>query len=425
MSVSGSGGMQQTTNYKVILPFYAYASLFIVIASLLLFLNTEIAHGNFINKHTLSIVHSMALGWGTMIIFGASYQLLPVLIEGEIYSDLLAYLTFWFTAIGIPILVYGFYIFDYVVLLPVGAVLINIGIIIYLLNVYLSSFSSKRRNIHAWYIIVATIWLLSTTIFGLLLVFNFNYNFLPSDSWTYLTIHAHIGLVGWFLLLVMGVGSRLIPMFLISKYENNSLLWVVFSLINGGLVSFILLFSFNLTGMFYLIPIILILIGIVIFGIVIKKAHKERIRRRVDKQVKTSLLSVGLMLFPIIVLLLILSIIPGSDFNRIVILYGFTILFGWITFMIFGMTYKTLPFIVWNKVYKDQASRSRTLTPKDLFSEKIYRYMLMIYLIGFGIFIVGIVVSVNILLKIGAAGILIAALLYFYNTSLTILHKIK
>lgn len=425
MAVVKTGGTQQTTNYRVVLPFYAYASLFVVIASLLLFLNTEVVQGNFFNKQTLSIVHSMALGWGTMIIFGASYQLLPVLIEGEIYSDFLGYLTFAFTAIGIPILVYGFYVFDYQFFLPVGAVLVNIGIIIYLLNVYLSSFSSNRRNIHAWYIITATIWLLSTTIFGLLLVFNFTYHFFPSDSWAYLTVHAHLGLVGWFLLLVIGVGSRLIPMFLISKYENNKMLWTSFGLINGGLILFVLLFSFGFTHLFYLFPIALTLTGVVIFGVFIKNAHKARIRKKVDRQVKTSLLSVGLMLFPIVVLFLILSLIPSTDFNKMVTLYGFTILFGWITLMIFGMTYKTLPFIVWNKVYKDKASKGRTLTPKDLFNERIYYYMLLCYLAGFILFIIGVVISLHILLKIGAFGILIAALFYFYNTSLTILHKTK
>jgi hypothetical protein len=50
------------------------------------------------------------------------------------------------------------------------------------------------------------------------------------------------------------------------------------------------------------------------------------------------------------------------------IAYGFIIFFGWITAIILGMTFKTLPFIVWNKVYHQQAGKGKTPNPKDLFS---------------------------------------------------------
>jgi hypothetical protein len=115
----------------------------------------------------------------------------------------------------------------------VGATLINVGVLGYCANVLLSSFKSQQRNVHAWFIITASLWLVSTTIFGLLLVINFNHPILPSESLHYLSIHAHLGLIGWFLLLVIGVGSRLIPMFLISKYTNEKVLWTIFFCING------------------------------------------------------------------------------------------------------------------------------------------------------------------------------------------------
>jgi hypothetical protein len=38
------------------------------------------------------------LGWGTMMILGASHQLVPVMIEGKLYSNTLAYLSFAFAA---------------------------------------------------------------------------------------------------------------------------------------------------------------------------------------------------------------------------------------------------------------------------------------------------------------------------------------
>ena len=76
----------------------------------------------------------MALGWGTMVILGASHQLVPVLIEQELYSNKLGYLSFCLAAIGIPLLVYGFYIFDMGWPSKWGGRLIILAIIVYLLS---------------------------------------------------------------------------------------------------------------------------------------------------------------------------------------------------------------------------------------------------------------------------------------------------
>src|SRR5690606_39642022 len=127
----------------------------------------------------------------------------PVLVEGKLDSDRLAYLTFWLTAIGIPLLIYGFYVFDMGLLMQIGAILINLGVICYLANVLGSSFKSNRRNVHAWYVITAALWLFATTFFRLLLVLNFRTPIFVGNSVDYLAIHAHLGIVGWFVLMVV------------------------------------------------------------------------------------------------------------------------------------------------------------------------------------------------------------------------------
>lgn len=417
-------GVQQTTNYRVVLPFYIYASISFLAGTILLLLHTEIFQVHFFNQYTLAITHTMALGWGTMIILGASHQLLPVLIEGKLESNPLAYTTFFFTAIGIPLLVAGFYVFHtdgWVI--KSGAVLVNIGVIFYLLNVYSSAFNSTTRNVHAWYILTASFWLFSTTFFGLLLVWNFNTPILPSDSVSYLTLHAHLGIVGWFLLMVIGVGSRLIPMFLISKYVNNKMLWWIFGLVNAGLISFIFLKLWNTPAVYFYFSVALVLAGTVLFGRHCIKAKNVRIRKGIDEQMKTSLLSVLQMFLPIAALLLVLLFLPADRYPNIGLLYGFCIFFGWITAIILGMTFKTLPFIVWNKVYHKRAHAGKTPVPKDLFSERVYHIMLLAYVSGFVVFIFGIIFINQLTLQIGAVCLLAAAALYLFNVGKTYFHQ--
>ena len=75
----------------------------------------------------------------------ASYQLLPVIIEGKLNSNLLCVLFFYFCALGIPFLVYGFYYFQMNWIMQTGAMLINIGIICYLVNVLGSICDNKIK----------------------------------------------------------------------------------------------------------------------------------------------------------------------------------------------------------------------------------------------------------------------------------------
>ncbi|HTM67224.1 MAG TPA: hypothetical protein VL093_12930 [Flavipsychrobacter sp.] len=424
-AATSNTGLQQTTSYKVVLPFYVFGAISFLTAATLLLLNTDIFHQHYFHPHTLAITHIMALGWGTMIILGASHQLLPVLIEGKLDSNLFAYLTFIFTAIGIPFLAIGFYIFHTGWVLQTGAVLVNLGVVCYLTNVISSVYASKKHDVHAWFMMAASLWLFSTTFFGLLLVFNFSRSLLPESSVAYLSIHAHLGLIGWFLLMVIGVASRLIPMFLISKYTNDKRLWLIFTLINASLISFIVFKVMDSEPGFYYISLLSTLMAIVFFGSYCRKAYKVRIRKNVDQQMKISLLSVAQMLVPVVALIIVLALLPADKHPNIVLLYGFCIFFGWITAIILGMTFKTLPFIVWNKVYHEKAHGNKTPAPKDMFSEKVFNGMLTAYLIGFVLFIAGIILLNDILLKTGAIALLAAAVLYVFNTGITLLHQPK
>lgn len=421
----GANGLQQTTSYKVVLPFYLYAAISFLIATSLLFLHTDIFSQHYFHPQTLAITHTMALGWATMIILGASHQLLPVLVEGKLDSNFLAYATFVFTAIGIPFLIISFYYFKPGWMMQTGAVFVNVGVICYLVNVISSIYESKKMDVHAWFILSASLWLFTTTFFGLLLVFNFSISLLPNDSLEYLTLHAHFGIIGWFLLLIIGVGSRLIPMFLISKYTNPKMLFFILAMIHLSLLSFILIKIFSNNMLHYFIPLALGFIAILMFVKYCHNAYQVRIRKSVDEQMKISLVSVAQMLFPILILFIVLLFIPSKNEERIMMLYGFTIFFGWLTAIILGMTFKTLPFIVWNKVYSRLSSKGKTPIPKDLFREPIFHWMGLSYLLGFLSVISGILLAVDIAIKLGTLFLLFSAILYVYNVFILLLHKSK
>ena len=424
MFATSNNAAVKNTTHKVVVPFYSYAAFTLLAATLLLLFSAASFTGHFFHPHLLAITHAMALGWGTMMILGASHQLVPVLTESRLYSIPLAYVCFASAAIGIPLLLYGFYIFNMGWPARWGGALIVFSILCYLINIAGTITKNKTENVHALYVFTAALWLLLTTGLGLALIYNFSYPVFSKNSLAYLPLHAHMGIVGWFLLLVIGVGSRLIPMFLISKYSNPRLLWLIFILINAGLLIFLLLFLFYPIANFYLIPVVIVLAAIVLFGFYCFQCYQQRIRRQVDEPMKTSLLAIVLMLLPLLVILIILFIlVQNSTETRLVLAYGFVIFFGWITAIIFGMTFKTLPFIVWNKVYHQKAGIGKTPNPKDLYSNKIFKAMAITYGAGFVFFVAGVLTVQILLLQSGAVFLIASALLYNYNVIKLLLHK--
>lgn len=424
-ATTGNTETSKTTSYKVVLPFYGYAAVSFLVATLLLFFSATGITTHYFLPHTLAITHIMALGWGTMMILGASHQLVPVLIEGKLYSNKLASTSFLFAALGIPLLAYGFYVFDMGLPARFGGILIILAIIAYLINLGMSMVKTEKENVHAFFVFTAAIWLLATAIVGLLLVYNFTYPLLSKSSLVYLPLHAHLGIAGWFLLLITGIGSRLIPMFLISKYSNTNKLRWIYGLINGGLLAFVFLFLYTDSKTFLIFPLLAVVAAIVLFGNFCFCSYRQRIRKKLDDQMKVSLLSVLMMLIPMIFLVVIISLLILSVKENIslIISYGFIIFFGWITAIILGMTFKTLPFIMWNKVYHQLAGKGKTPNPKDLFSNAIFKWMSVAYIFGFVLFTTGILLNVVLLLQIAAVFLLMTALLYNWNVIKLLTHK--
>ena len=424
-AATGNTRETKTTDWKVVLPFYGYAAIAFFVGTLLLLLSASDITNHYSHPHTLAITHVMALGWGTMMILGASHQLVPVLIEGRLYSHKLAYTSFILSGLGIPLLAYGLYVSDFGWPAKWGGRLVILAIITYLINLAVSMKKSKHENVHAIFVFTAALWLLATVTAGLVLVYNFTYPLLPKGSLSYLPLHAHTGVVGWFLLLVMGVGSRLIPMFLISKYNNTRQLWSIYGLLNGGLLAFVFIFFYAGSKSLLGIPLLAVSAAIVLFGNFCYRSYRQRIRKKVDEQMQVSLLSVLMMLLPVIflVLIIILLVISPKENISLVTTYGFIIFFGWITAIILGMTFKTLPFIVWNKVYHHLAGKGKTPNPKDLFSNTVFKWMSIVYILGIVLFTAGILLHITIILQFAAALLLLTSLLYNWNVIKLLMHK--
>lgn len=412
---------QRAPSATVVLPHFIFGAIsFLVVAVLLLF-SAEAFTGHYFHPKLLAITHIAALGWGSMIIFGALYQLLPVILETPLYSELIARITFVVFAAGIVLIAFSFWNFYVGIHIQIASCLLLFALILFSTNVIYTCRSASNSSEESEFIITSAIWLLATGIIGTLMAFNFHYPFLPKTHLIFLKIHAHLGIVGWFILLIMGIAAKLIPMFLLSQNLNRKKLGYAYYLVNVGLIAFGADMFFFEGSMLLPLFSLIISIGILFFISFIYECFRKRLRKELDIGLKHSFVAFLLLLLPLF-LAIVISIFSKVD-DKLYILYGSSVFIGFITALILGQTYKTLPFIVWLHKYKSLIGKEKIPLPKDLFSEKIARGQFITYLISITTLILGIYAGYVNLIRFGAFILLITALLYNFNVIKIIIVK--
>ncbi len=414
---------------NVVLPYFAFGAISFLVASIVLFIAAPDLTNHYLSPRLLTLTHLLVLGWITMIIFGALYQLIPVVMEVKLYSEKLAVITFFLFGAGLITLSASFWTFNFGrnIGLEVGGYLIIVAVFLFGFNTIMSAAKTERKNIENAFIITAVIWLLLTVTLGILLVLNFAFNFIPGSHLQLLKMHAHIGFVGWFLMLVIGVASKLMPMFLIVHKLPLKLLQYAYYLINGGLILLSVGYYYFPEKWFMLISALLVLAGVTAFLRFNYVAFSKRIRKKLDVGMKLS--AAAFIMLGISLVLGTISLLSPGFLDviqiRIEIAYGVLIVLGFLTALVLGQTYKTLPFIIWLQKYQAKVGKMKVPLPQELYSEKISNYHFLTFVSGIIVLIAGILLSEVLIVKIGAALMILTAALYNYNVFKIILHKEK
>ena len=414
---------------SVVLPHFAFGALsFLVAAVLLLFVAKDLTQ-HYLSPHLLALTHVLVLGWISMIIFGSLYQLIPVVMEVKLYSEKLAISTFILFGSGLIMLSASFWSFTFAhsLWMEIGGGLLLLAVILFAINAIKSAAKTERKTIENTFIVTAVLWLLLTVILGLVIVFNFAFNFLSMSHLQLLKTHAHMGLAGWFLLLVIGVASKLMPMFLIVHKLPTKLLNYAYFLINGGLILLSLAYSFYPEIWLLALSGLLVVSGIVLFLRFNQIAFGKRLRKKLDVGMKLS--AMGFIMLALTILLGLISLFRPAFLQSFHMstdmLYGITIILGFLSSLVLGQTYKTLPFIIWLKKYHSKVGKGKVPLPQELYSDKVANWHFYTYLIGMPILIIGVFISNVTLIQIAAVFIIITAILYNYNVFKILFHKEK
>ena len=404
---------------SAVLPFYATGAVMFFVLCVLMVFSPESFTRHYFTPHLLAMVHVAALGWGTMIIFGAAHQLLPVICEQDLYSEKMASFVWYTLTSGMILLTTNFWNLTVGWLMIAGGSLIVISASLYLFNVLKTSRICKKYSIQKLFLTSSAIWLLFTVIVGLLLAINLKFPFFKQSHLEILKLHAHAGIAGWFLQLITGVSTKLVPMFLLGKSSKDYLLKWAFIFQNVGLVLFLADGYFIGVSSRVLIYTAIVLIGVVFWLLYLYDTFKNRLRKRIELLMKHAFLS----FLALVLSILLLPAVYFSSGYRWTMLYGTLLFMGWITSIILGKTFKTLPFIIWNDHYKNLSGKVKVPLPKDLYSEKLTIWQFRIFIAAFLVFALGIILQQVIVIRIGAMLWVVVAVLYNINVFKLMFHK--
>ena len=303
------------------------------------------------DPHVFALVHVAVLGWITMTIMGALYQLLPVALAAQPSSERLARWNFWLYAVAVAGFAPSFYA-DWTPGVAIFGTLAVAGVA-HFASALLRSYRSVRDwHPMAWYVLAGLLWLFATIGFGFVYALDWFFGWFDvSDAM--LAAHVHLGLAGWLSLTLMGVSYKLIAMFTIAHGHDHRLAMANLGLWNAGLAGLVLSLIIAPASAAVVVFAALLALSAVLFVLDMVRLLRRRRRRTLSVEQWHLFVGFGSLLAAVA---LGLTIVTGHAPSRSwVVAYGWMALAGWLGFSIVGNSYKIVPFLSWLHTYSGVA----------------------------------------------------------------------
>ena len=157
------------------------------------------------------------------------------------------------------------------------------------------------------------------------------------------------------------------------------------------------------------------------------EAFQQRMRKDHEPGMQLSFVAVVLMVLPVGLVFLVNKegLMSEQLMQHLYLVYGISIFMGFISALILGQTYKTLPFIIWMHKYEEHVGRFKTPLPKDLYSHKIATAQNYCYLAGLFLLLAGVLFGQKAFISTGGILLLITALLFVFNVGKILFHQIS
>jgi hypothetical protein len=399
-SPASPSGATATGSLRLPAQHFAGATLYLLTGALgLLWIAPELAAGAYLSPRVGSVTHLFTLGWLTSTIFGALTQLLPVALDAPLWSTRVAQMSFWTFVPGAGLLAVGIATSTITPLVG-GVLLVAAGILLAVGNLAATLARARARDVTFVAIALAFAFLASTLALGMALAHNLHTGFLAGARLRVLAIHLHVALVGWILLMIVGVSHRLLPMFLLSHGADKRWTGRALAALAPGV-------TFLAGGIAAGQPILewtgglLLLVGV---GCFIRQAlafYRTRVRRKLDAGLRFAAAALAFLASSALLGLAVLA--DGAAHPRLATAYVVTGLLGGIVLYVVGFFYKIVPLLAWTARFRGRMGKEPVPTVTEMYSARIARAQLALMAAGVVVLAAGIATTSSAVALGGAA----------------------
>ncbi|MBF0582599.1 MAG: hypothetical protein HQL80_00025 [Magnetococcales bacterium] len=392
--------------------FFATAPFFLIVCGLVLI---KEGNGLFLTPllpETVAMVHLLTLGWIATVMFGAMYQMIPVLGGGPVPWLQGCRWVHLLLIVGVLTLVLELGVGLHRWLLLVASLSLGGALTLFIVPVGIALVRAPVVHPTLWAMRIAIVSLIAVLTMGLIFLGEYAHGFLPMDRYAMVGVHLVWGLFGWIGTLMLGVSFHVLPMFYMMPLfprpqANKILLGLVISWIL--LPALILLWNPVPYGLVWLAA-LPALAALGLYGKIMVTLFRNRKRKKWDVTLRlwqvgylSGALAVGVMLAW-----------PVLEADRWRYLFAVLFLFGFVSSIMTGMLYRIIPFLTWFHRYSQQAGRPGVPMMEDLTPKKSAQWQWWNQ--GLGVVVLGgaVLTGWDPLVRLGGGTLVTAGLMLWY-----------
>jgi hypothetical protein len=365
------GGLSSRDAPPLDLPFRFFLTALAVLAVLVVLApwQAALAQRSFTDPWLIAFVHLNTLGVIGATILGASFQLLPVVLQAPLASVRLGRLAWFFYVPGIIAFLLGFSQ-GWTPVLGLGGTLLIVAIGLYGGVVIRTLASSAQRDIVFWHVAVAIAGLLMGAALGLLLAVSGPGGLLGGLTFRVLAAHVTLMLGGWVTPMLMGVAYRLVGMFTLSEDQIHvPTASAGLALSAGGAWLFAAALLFGLGQVPAIGGATAVLLGLCLFAGQLGRLYRRRRRRSFDIHMPFIIVATASAILALV--LIVYGLVSGRPASESIWRACVWLLIaGWAETAIQGFLYKIGAFLTWLHRYAPLAGRRRVPKLEDLYGRR-------------------------------------------------------
>ena len=399
---------------------FAAALLFLVGAQALMVAGYGFPAADIRAPQTLIVVHMVTIGWLSLLLCGALFQFVPVLIARPLLHERLVLPSLVALLGGLVCLLCGFFHLSTGAgvagpLLALAGILLPAGFAVALFVLGATLWNARPLPLPARFVAVGLACVAATAAFGALFSFTLA-GFVSSPALLELhavsvPVHAAAGFGGWLTFTAIGVSYRLLPMFMLAPDHERrtgrivlhagggALFLAVFAapaeaLLSGGTV------AFQLAGL-------LAVIALAAYGADLAFFYRMRKRRVIELNSKSAL---GAFAALYLCALLLLALWATGTLTAHAGALVYLMAFGWLTGLGLSQLYKIVPFLTWLECYGPVMGRKPTPRVQDLVVERRDSAWFVVYFLAVLVGTAALLAEMPVLFRLASAATLAATL---------------